>query len=78
MYERADRVYTICEVKYLQSPATVKVAEEFEKRLQNFPNPKRYTIHKVLISAEGADKQLAGNRYFDRSLTLDDIVGAVF
>lgn len=74
IFERADRVYTACEIKYLQTPATVKVSEEFERKLESFPNPKKYTIHKVLISAEGADRQLSGSHYFDRVLTLDDIV----
>jgi AAA+ ATPase superfamily predicted ATPase len=70
VFDRADRVITICEIKYLQSRATRKVVAEFERKLELFSNPKKATISKVLITTEGADNELAS--YFDRILTLDD------
>lgn len=71
VFDRADRVFTICEIKYLQSKATCRIIADFERKLELFPNPKRATISKVLITTEGADNKLAS--YFDRILTLDDI-----
>ncbi len=71
VFDRADRVLTICEIKYLQSKATRKIITEFEHKLELFPNPKKATINKVLITTEGADTELSS--YFDRILTLDDI-----
>jgi uncharacterized protein len=73
VFDRSDRVFTLCEVKYLRVPATTKVAEEFEKKLALFPNPRNRSVHKVLISACGADKGLAASGYFDRIVTLQDI-----
>jgi len=73
VFDRADRVYTICEIKYLQSKVTSKVISDFDRKLTLFPNDKKHTIHKVLITAQGADDQLIGTGYFDNILTLEDI-----
>lgn len=74
VFDRADKVYTMCEIKYTQTAASIRVAEEFENKKQIFPNSKKYTIHKVLITAAGADKKLMDSHYFDKILTLDDII----
>jgi len=37
VYDRDDKVYTLCEVKYLQSKVTPKIIEEFEKKTGPFP-----------------------------------------
>jgi len=76
VYDRNDKVYTLCEVKYLQSKVTPKIIEEFEKKLALFPNPKNSTIHKVLITTEGVDDSLTNYGYFDRIITLRDIFDA--
>lgn len=71
VFDRADRVITVCEIKYLQSKATRKIISDFERKLEMFPNPKKTTISKILITTEGADDETAD--YFDRILTLDDL-----
>ena len=73
IYDRDDKVYTICEIKYLQTKADKKVIDDFEKKLSLFPNPKKATIHRVLITTVGADATLSHAGYFDNILTLDDI-----
>lgn len=75
-YDRDDKVYTVCEIKYLQSKVTPKIIEEFEKKLALFPNLKNRTIHKVLITTEGADDPLTNYGYFDRVITLRNIFDA--
>lgn len=73
VYDRADMVYTICEIKYLQSKVSPKVIPEFEKKLALFSNPKQRTIERVLIANEGADSALISRGYFDRVITLDEL-----
>lgn len=73
VYDRDDRVYTVCEIKYLQSPAGKEVIREFERKLALFHNPKRRTLHKVLIASEGVEKSVIQAAYFDRIITLNDI-----
>ena len=76
VFERADHVLTICEIKYLQSKVTSSVIEEFERKLSLFPNEKNKTIHKVLICPEGADQALLNKGYFDHVITFDDLMDA--
>jgi len=71
IFDRADNVYTICEIKYLQRPVGSKVIAEFEKKLELFPNKSNKTIHKVLICNEGADDAVLKRSYFDDIITGD-------
>lgn len=76
LFDRADRVLTICEIKYTQSKVGTEVIEEFEKKLRQLPNLKKKSIEKVLISASGATDALLARGYFDRFITLEDLFKA--
>ena len=73
IFDRADHVLTICEIKYTQGKTGVEVIEEFEKKLRLIPDLGKKTIEKVLITASGATDGLIARAYFDRIITLDDI-----
>lgn len=72
IFDRADQVLTICEIKYLQKKVDIGVIEEFERKLTLMPNPKKRTFHKVLIAANGATDKLINQHYFDQIITLDN------
>ncbi|MCE5292996.1 MAG: ATP-binding protein [Chlamydiales bacterium] len=76
IFDRADYVLTICEIKYTQSKVGIEVIDEVEKKLRLMPDPKGKTIEKVLISASGATDALLARSYFDRIITLEDIFKA--
>ena len=69
IFDRADNVYTICEMKYFQGKVGTSVIAEFEKKLSLFPNKGNKTIHKVLICSEGAEDALIKRAYFDDIIT---------
>jgi AAA+ ATPase superfamily predicted ATPase len=73
IFDRDDQVITLCEIKYSQAKIGTSVIEEFERKLELFPNPKNKTLQKVLISMEGANDSLMARHYFDRVITLDDL-----
>lgn len=84
LFDRQDRVITVCEIKYRQGKIGTSVIEEFEKKLEgleNFltgKNTKRAknlnkTFYKVLIAPFGIDQALESRHYFDRILTLEDL-----
>jgi len=73
VFDRDDHVITLCEIKYLQSPADISVITEFDRKLALFPNPQHKQIHKVLISSSGANPNLISRSYFDDIITLDDL-----
>jgi len=74
LYDRADKVWTVCEVKYQDAPIGVDLIPEVERKLQSLPTSRRRSIHKVLITASGTTKGLLERAYFDRVLTLEDLV----
>lgn len=74
IFDRADNVYTICEMKYLQRKVGTSVIAEFEKKLSLFPNKTGKTIHKVLICNEGADDALLRRDYFDDIITCSQLL----
>lgn len=73
VFDRADHVATLCEIKYTQAKIGVGVIEEFERKLELFPNRKKKTIQKVLIATEGASDSLIARHYFDHIITLEDL-----
>ncbi len=74
VFARNDNVITICEIKYLKLPAKKKIIDEFEAKLEHFPLVQGQTIQKVLISASGAEASLVERHYFDRIISLDDLL----
>lgn len=72
IFDRADHVLTVCEIKYTQSKIGIEVIEEFENKLRHMDRNSK-TIEKVLISASGAADALIGRAYFDRIITLEDL-----
>ncbi|MBI2343456.1 MAG: AAA family ATPase [Deltaproteobacteria bacterium] len=77
VFERKDKVYTVCEIKYGRSPVTKRVIHDVEQKLRRFPNTRRYTLEKVLITAQGVEPALERAAYFDRVMTLEDLFGSV-
>ena len=73
IFDRADHVLTICEIKYTQGKVGIEVIEQFEKKLRLMPDRENTTIEKVLITANGANDSLISRAYFDRIITLEDI-----
>ncbi len=73
IFDRADGVYTICEIKYLQTKLGTHVIEEMERKIELLSNPKNKTIHRVIISKEGIDDALTRRHYFDNIITIEQL-----
>lgn len=73
IFERNDKVATICEIKYGDAVAGLEVADEFQRKLELIKLKRSFTINKVLISASGASDNLIKSGYFDRILTLEEL-----
>jgi AAA+ ATPase superfamily predicted ATPase len=76
IFDREDHVVTLCEIKYTQTNISSKVIDEFDKKLELFPNEKNKTIQRVLITNTNADKALLNRAYFDYIITLENIFDA--
>lgn len=73
IFDRDDKVTTICEIKYLTTPVSQSVIGTFEKKISLFPNPKNKTIHKVLIAPNRADQSVKNAGAFDHIITINDL-----
>ena len=74
VFDRADRILTLCEIKFSDAPASVAVGREFQAKLGLFAPRHKRRIESVLIAAAGTTKELRDGGYFDRILRLDEIV----
>lgn len=74
LFDRDDHVITICEIKFSRHKINRKVIDEFNHKLERFTNKKKKTIQRVLICMEGVDDSLINEPYFDRIITLDDLL----
>ncbi len=74
LYQRSDKVLTICEIKHQNKPLTTKVIPEVEMKCASIPLPRGFTIEKALISLYGPDQALRDSGYFHHIVTLDDIL----
>lgn len=72
MYKRADRVYTVCEIKYGMIPPGRDVIAECERKIAALL-PEKSSIQRVLISPNSAEKSVLESGYFSKIVTLDDI-----
>lgn len=73
IFDRADNVMTLCEIKYLQRKVGIEVIPEFDQKLLLIPIAAKKSIQKVLISTEGPNDSLIARAYFDRFITLDEL-----
>lgn len=73
IFDRDDKVITVCEIKYLATPASRQVIRDFERKITLFPNPKNKTIHRVLIAPKGAESLVCHAGAFDHIITINDL-----
>ncbi len=75
VFLRADRVATLCEIKFQDASIGTEVIAEVIRKKQAFPNPRRFTVELVLVTASPVTDALARERFFNRVLELDRLFG---
>ncbi|MBI4585719.1 MAG: hypothetical protein HY717_17035 [Planctomycetes bacterium] len=74
VFERADRVITVCEIKFTTQPIGSSAVQGFERALSRLKLTPTQSVHRVLINAAGIDAHLAANPIFDRVITLSELL----
>lgn len=72
LFDRKDRVITVCEIKYNMNPVTTSIVSQLEKKIERIPKKRNQTIQRVLIATGRAEPSV--RNYFDKILTLEDLV----
>lgn len=74
LYKRADKVITVCEMKYHDKEIGVDIIPAMKRKLELIKVPRGYSVETVLISNYGADKSLKTTEFFNQELVLDDLI----
>ncbi|NKB25824.1 MAG: hypothetical protein GKR87_15915 [Kiritimatiellae bacterium] len=74
LYQRADKVITLCEIKYHHATINTKIIPAVERKRALLPLPRGYSCEKALISLRGPDSALRDSGYFDHYVGLEDIL----
>ncbi len=73
LFERADKVITVCEIKYKNTKIDTTIIPEMDRKLSLIKIPRGYALEKALISLYGPNKSLENSGYFNHIVTLDQI-----
>ena len=75
VFNRADHVLTVCEMKYSRRPVGIEVIAEMEKKISVLePIAGRRTFQRVLIVRDKVSQQLAGSSYFYRIIEARELM----
>ncbi len=74
LFERADKVVSLCEVKYSNKPIGTEVIPQIERKLRMLHVPRGFSVEKVLISLYGPDDSLRATEYFHQYITLPQLL----
>ena len=75
LFLRADRVATVCEIRFQAANIGKGIVREVEHKVQTLRVPRGYTVERVLISASPITADLEREGYFNRILYLEDLFG---
>jgi hypothetical protein len=76
LFDRADRIITLCEMKYRDAPVGVDVAKEVQRKVEKLPWLERRTVQKVLITRSEPTRELLRAGYFSRIILARDLIRA--
>ena len=74
LYKRADRVITVCEIKYQNKKIATDIIPEMQRKCALLKAPRGYDLEKALFSLYGPDNSLKDTGYFHHFVTLDDVL----
>lgn len=74
LFQRSDRVVTLCEVKHHDAPIDTKIIPEVERKCRLLPLRRGMTLERALVSVHGPGKSLRDAQYFHHYVTLDDLL----
>ena len=74
LFRRADRVITLCEVKYHDGPVETSIIPQVQRKCGLLPQRRGITVERALISVHGPTAALRDTEYFHHHVTLDHLL----
>jgi hypothetical protein len=73
LFDRADHVISLCEMKYTKTPPGIGLIEETEKKAALLKEVSTKTIQKILITKEPPSQELINRGYFYKIIGADEL-----
>ena len=73
LFDRADKVLTLCELKFRSNKIGRSVIDEVEQKISHLGQLKKYTIERVLITASEPTNDLLREEYFHQIVGLSGL-----
>ncbi len=70
LYQRTDKVITLCEIKYRNKQISTAVVPEVDRKCHLLDLPRGYTLERALISVHGPSAALRETEYFHHFVSL--------
>jgi hypothetical protein len=74
VFDRADHVLVVCEIKYTQKPVGTEIIPEMEKKLSLLENKARKTIQKILITKQPPSPALTNTGFFYKTILAEELL----
>lgn len=75
IYERSDKVITVCEMKYTEKEVDPSVIAQVEKKCHQLKIPRGYSLERALITTAPPSPIIKDSEYFHHIITLDEFLG---
>lgn len=72
VYERADRIYTVCEVKYLNAAVPISVGRELNQKIEQIEEFSKKTVQRVVVSNQLASAELKNSGLVSRVVNVEE------
>ncbi|MBI4600595.1 MAG: hypothetical protein HY721_01410 [Planctomycetes bacterium] len=76
VFDRADKVVTLCEMKYRDAPVGLETAREVQEKVRRVPWLEGRTVQKVLITRSEPTRELVRSGFFSRILPARELLRA--
>jgi len=73
VFDRADRIYTVCEVKYLNAPVPLSVGRELSLKIDQVEEFAKKTVQRVVISNQVASLALKESGLVSRVINVEEL-----
>ncbi len=74
LIQRRGQNYSLIECKFTENPVQPSIIQDVESKIKALKVPKKVTLERVLIAANGVHPKVAQADYFHKILTLDDFL----
>lgn len=74
VFDRADHVLTLCEIKYTSNPIGVEIIKEVQKKQEIIMNEFNRTVEKVLITKAPPTQDLIDKHFFNKIIRATELL----